>query len=66
MGVNTLSIFLGSVISGRLGGLYEAWPASAFWALHAGLVALAGVILLGRAWNVRASIERARTASALT
>jgi len=66
MGVNTLSIFLGSVISGRLGGLYEAWPASAFWALHAGLVALAGLILLGLAWNLRASIERARTASAPT
>ena len=46
MGVSTLSVFLGSVISGRLGGLYERLPASQFWALHAALVTIAGVLIL--------------------
>ena len=46
MGVYLLSVFLGSVVSGRLGGLYERMPASEFWLLHAGLVGLGGVILL--------------------
>jgi POT family proton-dependent oligopeptide transporter len=46
MGANTLSVFLGSVVSGRLGGLYESLTASQFWALHAGLVGLGGVLAL--------------------
>jgi POT family proton-dependent oligopeptide transporter len=46
MGVYLLSVFLGSVVSGRLGGLYERMPASQFWLLHASLVGLGGVILL--------------------
>jgi POT family proton-dependent oligopeptide transporter len=46
MGANTLSVFLGSVVSGRLGGLYETLTASQFWALHAALVGLGGVLML--------------------
>jgi POT family proton-dependent oligopeptide transporter len=46
MGANTLSVFLGSVISGRLGGLYETLTASQFWSLHAALVGLGGVLML--------------------
>jgi POT family proton-dependent oligopeptide transporter len=46
MGVFLLSVFLGSVVSGRLGGLYEHVSPSGFWMLHAGLVGLGGVILL--------------------
>jgi POT family proton-dependent oligopeptide transporter len=46
MGVFLLSVFLGSVVSGRLGGLYEHMSPSGFWMLHAGLVGLGGVILL--------------------
>lgn len=46
MGVYLLSVFLGSVVSGRLGGLYEHMSASGFWMLHASLVGLGGVILL--------------------
>jgi POT family proton-dependent oligopeptide transporter len=46
MGANTLSVFLGSVISGRLGGLYETLTVSQFWALHAALVGLGGVLML--------------------
>ena len=46
MGANTLSVFLGSVVSGRLGGLYESLTASEFWALHAALVGAGGVLML--------------------
>jgi len=46
MGVSSLSVFAGSVVSGRLGGLYEHLPASQFWALHAGLVTLGGALVL--------------------
>jgi proton-dependent oligopeptide transporter, POT family len=46
MGVSSLAVFLGSTISGRLGSLYEVVPASQFWALHAALVSLGGVIML--------------------
>ncbi len=46
IGAASLSVFLGSNISGRLGSLYETVPASAFWAIHAALVGLGGVITL--------------------
>ena len=46
IGSASLAVFLGSTISGRLGSLYEVLPASQFWTLHAGLVALGGVIFL--------------------
>ena len=51
LGVYYLSIFAGSLISGRLGGLYDSVSPSAFWSLHAGLVALAGAIFAGLAWS---------------
>ena len=46
IGVYYLSIFLGSTISGRLGGLYEVLSPTRFWLLHAAIVAGGGVILL--------------------
>ena len=46
MGCNTLSVFIGSLVSGRLGGLYETLAPAAFWALHAGLVATGGLLWL--------------------
>ena len=49
VGVYYLAIFAGSLISGRLGGLYEAVSPTAFWTLHAGIVAAAGVIFAGLA-----------------
>jgi proton-dependent oligopeptide transporter, POT family len=45
IGVYSLSVFLGSTISGRMGSLYETLTASRFWALHAGVVATGGLIL---------------------
>ena len=47
IGISSLAVFLGSTISGRMGSLYETLPASSFWALHAGVVGLEGVIMLG-------------------
>jgi proton-dependent oligopeptide transporter, POT family len=41
-----LAIFMGSIVSGWLGGLYETLPAVTFWTLHAGLCALGGVLFL--------------------
>lgn len=56
VGVYTVSMFLGSVISGRLGALYEGWSPARFWLLHAGLVALAAIVLLCLApWVRRAT-----------
>ncbi|MBV8798567.1 MAG: MFS transporter, partial [Alphaproteobacteria bacterium] len=46
IGGYSLAIFIGSVVSGRLGSLYERWPASEFWLLHAALVSLGGVLVL--------------------
>ena len=46
IGVYNLAVFLGSTISGRLGSLYETLPASQFWAVHAALVSLGGLIML--------------------
>jgi POT family proton-dependent oligopeptide transporter len=46
VGTYYLAIFFGSVISGRLGGLYETLSAGAFWSLHAALVGLGGVGML--------------------
>lgn len=45
LGVYFLAIFIGSSVSGRLGGLYEVVSPAAFWTLHAGLVALGGVLI---------------------
>jgi POT family proton-dependent oligopeptide transporter len=44
IGVYFLTIFLGGLISGRLGGLYDHWSATNFWLLHAAIVCAAGVL----------------------
>ena len=49
VGVYYLAIFAGSLISGRLGGLYESVSPTVFWTLHAGIVAAAGAIFAGLA-----------------
>lgn len=46
IGVYFLAIFLGSTISGRLGGLYDTLSAAEFWLVHAALVGAAGLIFL--------------------
>jgi POT family proton-dependent oligopeptide transporter len=46
IGVNSLNIFAGSLISGRIGSLYEQVDASTFWMIHAAIVAGGGIGLL--------------------
>ena len=53
IGVNTLSVFAGSVVSGRLGALYETLPAPEFWLLHAAMVGVAGLGFLAVARPLR-------------
>jgi proton-dependent oligopeptide transporter, POT family len=53
IGVNYLTTFAGSVISGRLGGLYERMTAPHFWLLHAAIVGAGGLGLLILARPVR-------------
>jgi POT family proton-dependent oligopeptide transporter len=55
IGVNTLSVSLGSIVSGRLGGLYERVSPFTFWTIHAALVGLGGVLLLLIGMGVRQS-----------
>ena len=45
-GISALSVTAGSLISGRLGGLYEQLPASQFWLIHAAIVGGAGLAFL--------------------
>ena len=60
VGVYTLSYFFGSVISGRLGALYEYWSPAHFWLLHAALTGSAGVALFAIAPWVRRTTRGAR------
>jgi POT family proton-dependent oligopeptide transporter len=46
IGVYFLSIFVGSTISGRLGGLYEQLSPLNFWLLHAAIVSGGGSMIL--------------------
>jgi len=50
MGTVFLTLFVSNVTVGRLGGYYEAMTPAAFWALHAGIAAVGGILalLLGR------------------
>jgi proton-dependent oligopeptide transporter, POT family len=46
VGTYYLATFIGSNVSGRLGGLYETISPTTFWTLHAGLCGLGGVLFL--------------------
>ncbi len=46
IGIYYLSIFAGSIISGRLGGLYERLSSTQFWLLHAAIVGAGGLLIL--------------------
>jgi POT family proton-dependent oligopeptide transporter len=46
IGIFYLSIFAGSIISGRLGGLYERLSSAQFWLIHAAIVAAGGLLIL--------------------
>jgi POT family proton-dependent oligopeptide transporter len=46
IGVYYLSMFAGSTLSGRLGGLYERLSSAEFWLLHAAIVGAGGLLIL--------------------
>ena len=46
MGAAFLTLFIGNTIIGRLGGLYEQMTPASFWAMHAGIAAVGGVLAL--------------------
>src|ERR1700733_7560810 len=46
IGIYYLSIFAGSIISGRLGGLYERLSSAQFWLIHAAIVTTGGLLIL--------------------
>jgi POT family proton-dependent oligopeptide transporter len=46
MGLYSVAVSLGSVVSGRLGGLYETMDPATFWTLHAAICAGGGVLIL--------------------
>jgi len=53
IGVCYASTFFGSLICGRIGGLYERWSSAQFWLLHAVLAAAGAAILYGIAPSLR-------------
>ena len=65
LGVMTLATFVGSVVSGRLGALYETWDASQFWLLHAAIVGAGGGIFLVAAPWLRRELSVAASAPAM-
>jgi POT family proton-dependent oligopeptide transporter len=66
LGVLNLSIFIGSTVSGRLGGLYEKLPPAEFWLVHALLVGSAGVVILLSASSFRRTLVPVKQAMEAT
>ncbi len=64
IGVMTLAVFVGSVVSGRLGGLYEVLDASRFWLLHAAIVGAGGILFLALAPRLRRELAPAHVDAA--
>ncbi len=56
IGVLSLSVTLGSLVSGRLGGLYESLDPAAFWLIHAALVGAGGLLFLAIGKSVGARL----------
>ncbi len=59
IGINSMAVFVGATISGRIGGLYEVWTPGRFWLLHAGIIAGGALLLLA----LRPAVRRMLTAS---
>jgi proton-dependent oligopeptide transporter, POT family len=57
IGTYYLSIFAGSAISGRLGGLYEQLSSAQFWLIHAAIVAAGGLLILLFASRLRRELK---------
>ena len=53
IGLNTLTVFVASIVSGRLGGFYETMTPQHFWLMHAAIVALGALLLFALARPLR-------------
>lgn len=54
VGVFYLHLFIGNLAAGRLGGLLETMPASAFWTMHAAIVGGGALLLAIVRWRAHA------------
>ena len=52
----TFSLFLCNLTVGWLAGFLDKMSGPAFWTMHAGLVAIAGVLLLACGWLFRRTL----------
>jgi POT family proton-dependent oligopeptide transporter len=59
IGINSMAVFIGATISGRIGVLYELWSPTRFWLLHAGIIAGGALLLLALRPAVRRMLARA-------
>ena len=57
MGAVFLTLFVSNTIIGRLGGLYEHMTPAAFWAMHAGIAAIGGVLAFGLRQPLKRALE---------
>ncbi len=57
MGAVFLTLFVSNTIIGRLGGLYEHMAPAAFWAMHAGIAAIGGVLAFGLRRPLKRALE---------
>ena len=64
-GVYFSATFAASLISGRLGGLYETLSPAAFWAVHAAIVIAAGLYAVAFARPFRRNLRRGEGADAV-
>ena len=53
IGLNTLTVFVASIVSGRLGGFYETMTPQHFWLMHAAIVGLGALLLFALARPLR-------------
>jgi proton-dependent oligopeptide transporter, POT family len=60
MGLVFTSMFIANVLIGWLGGYYERMTPAAFWALHAGIACVSGVLLLGLGSRLSRALDSAR------
>ena len=59
IGINSMSVFIGSTASGRIGGLYEVLSPARFWLLHAAIVGGGALLFLALRPAVRRMLAQA-------
>ena len=57
MGAVFLTLFVSNTIIGRLGGLYEHMTPAAFWAMHASIAAIGGLLAFGLRRPLKRALE---------